>query len=48
MSSDLGPTVPPGALTRLVDRRAMMPSVIEMRVVKCAKMRTAVCTKGAN
>ena len=35
------------ALTRLVDRRAMLPSVIEMRFAKCAQMRTAVCTKGA-
>ena len=35
------------ALTRLVDRRAIMPSVTEMRVAKCAQIRTAVCTKGA-
>ena len=37
----------PYAITRLVDRRAMLPSVAEMRVAKCAQMRTAVCTNGA-
>ena len=35
------------ALTRLVDRRAIMPIVTEMRVAKCAQMRAAVCIKGA-
>ena len=34
------PKVPPSALTRLVDHRAMLPSVTEMHIAKCA-LRTA-------
>ena len=50
-SSSLPPFVSEGggrvALTMLVDRRAIMPSVTKMRIANCAHIGTAVCTKGA-